>query len=196
MDIRFRNRLDFRRYLDVLRAEITRLSKLMNDLLEYGKPVAPEFSTGAVLPVITQAIDECGRLAKELGVTVTVEPGATVPPLRLNGRLIQVFQNLIENALQHSPAGGTVSVAVRRVSEKGFDAIDCIVMDSGPGFADGDIARLFEPFFTRRRRGTGLGLAIVQRIVSEHDGKVFAYNRPEGGGAVAVRLPVAQRAAA
>lgn len=191
MDVRLRDHLDFRRHLEVLRTEITRLSKLMNDLLEYGKPVTPEFSTGAVLPIIHQAIDECARLAVERGVTISVDPAARAAVLRMNSRLVQVFQNLIENAVQHSPAGEAVIIVVQNPSDNEPGVIDCIVLDAGSGFSAEDLPRLFEPFFTRRRHGTGLGLAIVQRIVAEHDGKVFAYNRPKGGGAVAVRLPLA-----
>jgi signal transduction histidine kinase len=102
-------------------------------------------------------------------------------------RLMRVFENLLENAIQHSPRGGQVSVEVRR-ADGSVDAIECVVEDSGPGIAAEDLPHVFEPFFTRRKGGTGLGLSIVQRIVEQHGGEVLVANRPHGGTAVTVRL--------
>jgi signal transduction histidine kinase len=104
---------------------------------------------------------------------------------------VQVFHNLVENAVQHSPRGGAVEVEVAAEEEW----IVCAVRDGGPGFREGDLERLFEPFFSRRIGGTGLGLSIVQRIVDEHRGRIAAANRPEGGAVLTLRLPVAGDAA-
>ena len=83
-------------------------------------------------------------------------------------RLTLAFENLLLNALRHSPRGGCVVLRI---------------LDQDEG------EHVFEPFFTRRRGGTGLGLSIVQRIVEAHGGHVFVANRPEGGGQVTVHLP-------
>ena len=108
-------------------------------------------------------------------------------------RLVQVFQNLLENAIQHSPPEGRVVVETEEVSLDGGDWIAYRIQDAGSGFCNEDLPRIFEPFFTRRRGGTGLGLSIVQRIVEEHGGTITAGNCPEGGGAVmVVRFPLIQ----
>jgi signal transduction histidine kinase len=106
-------------------------------------------------------------------------------------RMLQVFSNLIENAIQHSKRGGNVTLAARVVESHGGRAVECTVADEGAGFAPGDLTRAFEPFFSRRRGGTGLGLSIVQRIVEQHGGSIIAANRPTGGAVVAVKLPAA-----
>jgi signal transduction histidine kinase len=104
-------------------------------------------------------------------------------------RLMQAFENLIINAIQHSKSGSEVFVEVRRNGE----FIECAVRDRGPGFHPDDLPRVFEPFFTRRRGGTGLGLAIVQRIIEEHGGTLHAANGESGGAIVSVRFPIYEK---
>jgi signal transduction histidine kinase len=67
------------------------------------------------------------------------------------------------------------------------------VFDNGPGIAPAVAAKLFRPFFTTKSKGTGLGLAVVQKIIVQHGGHVEARNRPEGGAAFILTLPVCQR---
>jgi len=179
------------RHLAVLREQLQRLTLLMGELLEYGRPSALEFVSERVTPVIQAALQQCAPVAEPAGIAVRVDVPADLPILHLDRlRLSQVFVNLIMNAIQHSPAQGTVTVAARLVSEAGRTWVDCTVSDEGRGFATEDVTRVFEPFFSRRRGGIGLGLALVQRIVEEHGGRVSAGNRPEGGAVILVRLPV------
>ena len=106
--------------------------------------------------------------------------------------LVQVFQNLIENAIQYSPSGGCVVVEAEEGWLDGRAWVSYAIQDSGPGFPPEDLARVFEPFFSRRRSGTSLGLAIVQRIVEGHGGNINAGNRHEGGAVIVVRFPLIQ----
>lgn len=185
------------RYRQVLRREVGRLNKLMTDLLEYGKPPANEFSEEPLRKVIAEAVRVCTPAAEAAGVTIVNRGGDYPGVLHMNrDRLLQVFVNLIENAIQHAPDGSEVAVAAQAAPDRdGQPWVACSVADSGPGFAAEDLPRLFDPFFTRRSKGTGLGLAIVHRIVEEHQGTIEPGNRPEGGAIMTVGLPVAGMAA-
>jgi PAS domain S-box-containing protein len=190
---RFGKTEGYERYLGVLRGEIGRLTTLMKDLLDFGRPSRPDFSECRLEEVVAAAVGACEPLAARKSVEVVWPASADLPiVLADRARITQVLQNLVENAIHFSPAGGRVEIALRTAVNDEGEWVECAVQDSGPGFAPADLPRLFEPFFTRRRGGTGLGLSIVKRIVYDHGGDVAAENHPPGGAIVRVRLPRAQ----
>jgi PAS domain S-box-containing protein len=175
-----------------MRSALNRLTTLMQQLLDYGKPPALELGEGTLEMVIAEAVDACRLLAERAQVRVQSHVGGLPRLARIdNQRLVQLFENLVENAVQHSPQGADVTIDGAVVRDADREWIECRVSDRGPGFAGEDVGKIFEPFFTRRRGGTGLGLSIVQRIVQEHGGRIQAANREGGGGVMIVRLPVA-----
>jgi PAS domain S-box-containing protein len=191
-EARFGSQQEYRAYTTVLRGEVDRLTELMGELLEYGRTPSPQPSRGQIAEVIARAVAGCKRLAEPQQVRLAiVPPDAEVPPFPMDfGRLMQVFQNLIENAIQHSPPGGVVTVRTKIEDDGGAKVVRSSVEDCGPGFRPEDLAKVFEPFFTKRRGGTGLGLSIVQKILEQHGGCAVASNRADGGAAVIIRIPV------
>jgi signal transduction histidine kinase len=183
-------------YLGVLREEIGRLTDVMRDLLEFGRGSELELEEVTLAEVVELALGSCRLLAESRGVGLEVIGPGAEPPLRLDRqRLAQVVENLVTNAIHFSERGEAVSVELEGVaSGSAPGSAVCRVRDRGPGIAEADLPRLFEPFFTRRSGGTGLGLSIVRRIVREHGGEVSAANHPEGGAVLSVRLPYATRA--
>ena len=183
-------------FLVTMREQVQRLSELMTELLDFGRPIASELTRQSLSVAVAQSIGSCTALAEQAGVRVELvgEPADDVV-LMDEPRLRQVFQNLVQNAIQHSPRQGRVHLEVRPGSDRGRAGVRCAVRDSGPGFESPDLPRVFEPFFSHRRGGTGLGLSIVQRIVEQHSGRVEAANHPGGGGVVTVWLPAAPRSA-
>ncbi len=100
--------------------------------------------------------------------------------------LKQAIRNLLSNAVEAMPEGGTI-VLGSRVGKK----VVCIyVADEGPGVSEEIKAKIFNPFYTTKARGTGLGLAVVRKAVSRHHGKLFIYNRPEKGSVFAIYLQI------
>jgi signal transduction histidine kinase len=112
-------------------------------------------------------------------------------------RLIQVFVNLIRNALYAIKSSGNILVRSRNILENGQDWVAISVEDDGEGIPPDVLPNIFEAFVTTRldARGTGLGLTVAEGIVHQHGGKIEAGNRPGGGARLEVRLPAAQRVA-
>ncbi|HEY7544708.1 MAG TPA: ATP-binding protein, partial [Blastocatellia bacterium] len=188
-ETRFGESKEYQNYLGVLRAEAERLNSLMRELLEYGKPHGLQLSEVSLSETVAAAVESSHAIAERVNVRVEnlVENKAATVMVD-SERMIQVFRNLIDNAIQHSPRGGVVRIEARETGSDGDRWIECLISDSGPGFRKEDMPNIFKPFFTRRRGGTGLGLSIVQRIIEEHQGSIVASNREEGGAVVQVRL--------
>ena len=184
----------YRPFLVALRESAERIQGLMNDLRDYGEPRTLNPEPCRMRSLLDDAVRSCEALLVERGGTVrlALEDEALVLPLNAR-RMHQVFRNLIENALHHSPEHGTVSIRGRYLRDEGHDWWTFSVEDEGSGFEPESIARAFEPFFTRRRGGTGLGLSIVKRVVEEHGGTVEVANRSKAGARVIVKLPAPRR---
>lgn len=108
-------------------------------------------------------------------------------------RLVQVFVNLVRNALNAVDAGGEIVVQSKYLQRSGQNWISCTVLDNGPGIPHHVLPNLFEAFVSTRldARGTGLGLTVAEGIVTQHGGIISASNRPEGGASLEVLLPAA-----
>jgi signal transduction histidine kinase len=190
MEMHFKDDETYNKFNGILRKELGRLTSLMSELLEYGKPPSVELAKEQIAPVVKKALYTTHSLAEKHKVRINCEIDENLPPIMLeSSRLLQVFQNLLENALQHSPTDQTVyfTVKSRKINQRRY--IECVIRDEGKGFNVEDLPKIFDPFFTRRRGGTGLGLSIVQRIVEEHHGEITAENHPSGGAVITFRLP-------
>jgi PAS domain S-box-containing protein len=183
----------YTRYTQTLREQVGRLSELMRELLEYGKPPGLDLVEAGLGPIVERAAQDCRQAAEDAGVVIAPSLGDGLPPVRVDGsRMHQVFLNLIENAVQHSPRGATVTVRAAVVRRDAARRLEVSIIDQGPGFREEDLPHIFEPFFTRRRGGTGLGLSIVQRIVEQHGGEILARNGPTGGAIMTIQLALSE----
>ncbi len=192
LESEFGQRPEFAEYSVLLRSQVGRLTQLMRDLLDYGKPSVLRPAPTRFVDVVRRATRSCFALARERQVRVEEEVPVEMPPLAIEAaRVEQAVENLLANAIQHGPSGSVVRVRAAVEAAGGQATVRCTVEDEGPGIAAEDRDRLFEPFFSRRKGGTGLGLPIVQRVAEAHGGRVMVENRAEGGARFTLVLPVA-----
>jgi len=190
-ETRFSDRTEYLRYTNVLRDEIGRLTILMEELLEYGKPFRGELYLVSIDEMIARSVRACLPAAEVAQVSLDSRVEESIPKIRIDRRrLSKVFVNLIENAIQHSPSKSTVTVEARKINDANSEWVECAIRDCGGGISGEDLPKIFEPFFSKRRGGTGLGLAIAQRIMQEHGGKLIAGNNPDGGACMIARFPI------
>lgn len=174
--------------------QVERLGRLVSQLLDLSRlesGVVPlETSEFEIRPLLEQVVKESTLQAFAVEISLTVEP----PRLKAKGdpeRLHQVVANLLDNAVRHSPRGGTVALVGRGSSNK----ITIEVTDEGPGIPDTDRAKVFERFYradaarTRDGGGTGLGLAIARWIVEMHGGDIRVEDGIPKGCRMIVELP-------
>jgi two-component system phosphate regulon sensor histidine kinase PhoR len=129
----------------------------------------------------------------EYGVSLELTIDEDLKVLADRPHVVRLFTNLLDNALRHSPEGGTVNVAASAATE--VDRVEVTVADEGPGMAPDDLDRVFERFYradpSRSGKGAGLGLAIARHIVAGHGGEIRAEHAPGGGALLRFTLPVA-----
>ena len=190
-ETRFSDRTEYLRYTSVLRDEIGRLTILMEELLEYGKPFRGDLYLVSMEEMIARSVKACMPSSDVGKVSLKTDVEESLPKVKIDRRrLSKVFVNLIENAIQHSPQKSTVTIEVRKITDGNNEWVQCAIKDSGAGILQEDLPKIFEPFFSKRRGGTGLGLAIAHRIMQEHGGKLIAGNNPEGGACMIARFPI------
>jgi signal transduction histidine kinase len=170
---------DGRRELDAAIDEVERLSRLVTGLLVLARAEeTPTPGSVDLNEVVRGRVDAWAPYAEELGIALEPQLDGAAPARATRERLDQVLDNLIENALEHSPTGGRVTV--------GAAGSDVHVVDEGPGLTDEERERAFDRFWRAGRgEGSGLGLAIVRRLVEADGGKV-ELRRAENGGIDAV----------
>lgn len=173
--------------LEIIDSEATRLNRIVTDLLSFSRPVT--LQRGSVQ--LNDLIDRALKLASTR-TEVSVDQQMLLPYARVwadSNLLRQVFDNLIENAIQAMESGGTLTVRVRLSNTEKDEGIAIDIIDTGEGMDAAVHRRAKDPFFTTRPSGTGLGLAIVDRIVDAHGGRLEIDSRAGEGTKVTVHLP-------
>lgn len=197
---------EVRRYLTLVGHEIQHMSNLIGELLELSR-----IESGSVhlhrMPLqagelLVETVTPFGARAKSAGIALSLILPALLPVLNADAQSLQrVLRNLLDNALQHTPPGGTIVVEAWSPGA----TLDVSVSDSGSGIPNEERERVFERFYTRERSrhregggdgrassGSGLGLAIARGLIEAHHGRLWAEPSPLGGARLHVELPLAR----
>lgn len=186
------------RYYGIIRREIERLNRLIGDLFELAQMDAGALRLNrqpvALQEIAAEVVDAMQAQARRHDVTLSLHVNGAPPTLALDGsRIERAIANLVRNALEHTPIGGSIDVAVSMEGE----AVVLTVSDTGPGIEPAELPRLWDRFYRGERsrqrgpradNGAGLGLAIVRGIVEAHGGEVRASSTLGQGSVFTLRL--------
>jgi two-component system sensor histidine kinase HydH len=168
-------------------SEVDRANSLVTRFLEFARPLPLKPAVTDIHEVIDRAVQQYERSADRPEVSVYKNYDPAVRPIAIDGEWMErVFYNLLRNAAEASPAGGSVTVKTRTVD--GF--VEVAVIDRGTGITAEHRESIFNPFFTTKPSGVGLGLAIVSKIMDEHGGRITVESEPGQGAVFRVLLPL------
>jgi len=162
------------------------------------KQLVSEFSSFARMPIVQKTRNDIVKMVKEILVFYEESHGyitfryiieQNIPPFEFDlKQMKRVLINLLENSITVLPDGGTIEIAIS--CDKEEQVVYMEIRDNGPGVADEDKLRLFEPYFSTKKSGTGLGLAIASTVVSDHGGQIKVTDNEPTGAILTVELPI------
>jgi heavy metal sensor kinase len=188
-----RDEAEYREALAIVGGQAGRIGRLVEDMLVLARADAGGYPLRPVNLYLDEVVTECRRavdvLATERGVAIRAAEAPDIPFRGDEDLLRRLVLNVLQNAVQHTPAGGSVAVDIRQESE----AVRIRVTDQGPGIPAGDHERIFDRFVqldaSRRGQGAGLGLPIARWIAEAHQGTLVLEQSGPGGSTFCVSLP-------
>ena len=190
-------------FLQIMQGQTSRMARLIDDLLSLSRLEMKSFLDPSarvdLVPLLGGVADALRPLAAETGVRIDYVPGnGPAEVAGMGDELIQVFENLLENACKYGRVGGKVELTINHEGSDG--GIDVSVRDFGDGIPEEHIPRLTERFYrvdaesSRGQKGTGLGLAIVKHILTRHKARLSVRSKPGEGSVFTVHFPPVERA--
>jgi two-component system, sporulation sensor kinase E len=178
------------KYLGVAKGEITRLDYIITQFLQAIRPAPPRLRPASLNDVVRETLDLLRPELENRGVMAVEKLAADLPRTPLDpSQVKQALVNLCKNAMQAMSRGGRLTLQTEATPE----AVWISVADTGSGIAPELLNRIFEPFYTTKKKGSGLGLMIVQRIVREHGGRIELESQVGRGTTFRLWLPRHER---
>jgi len=176
----------FHSLISNIKHEIQRLNKLVEDFLDYGKPLRLNLRKSDIGNLLDEIIEIIWAKAEAEKINIVKEYDSP-PSLNIDPDLIKTcIFNVVLNAFQAMPDGG--ELAIKTATAEG--TLSIIISDTGTGIPEDELPKIFEPFYTTKRNGLGLGLAMTKRVIEEHGGEVNISSVQGNGSTVVMTLPV------
>jgi signal transduction histidine kinase len=182
---------DFDRILGGVKDEISRLNRLVVEFLSFGKPMRLNTRPCSMERVLRDVAALVDHKARDQGVALDVQIEKELPELVADPELLKTcFLNLMINAADAMPAGGTLTVSLQKGAKGALEALVVTVQDTGHGMTPDEIATAFEPYFSTKETGLGLGLSLTRKIVEDHGGDIALSSEPGRGTTARITLPL------
>jgi signal transduction histidine kinase len=179
-------------HIEIIAEEAQRCEKILKELLEFGRPKSADFTLTDIKEVIEKTLDLVSSRTTKSQVETISQIVGTLPQIHADAQqLQQVLLNLCLNAVDAMPRGGRLTVGAAANSA---DQLVITVTDTGYGIDADALPKIFQPFFTaKKRRGLGLGLPICDRIIKAHGGRIDVESQPGRGAIFTIHLPLNQK---
>jgi len=176
-------------FLDMIVQEVNGLDRIATEFLEFSRVTPPEMRPVGIAALLSRLLQFMSAYLAGQDVQVIQTMPDDLPELWLDrAQMEQVVKNIVINAVQAMPHGGTLTVAAHCLPEQ--DILNLDFTDTGVGISAAKIDKICTPFFTTKTKGTGLGLAIVRKIVETHGGRLVIRSTPGEGSTFTVQLPI------
>jgi two-component system NtrC family sensor kinase len=178
-------------YAEIIVSEADRLEHVLSDVLTFSREARFHFKKVSVNEIIGKSVNLFRENCKEQSINIEVLYETDLPVLIEKDQLEQAANNLISNAIDAMPEGGTLTITTKNEPANDITYVAVHISDTGEGIPDEMLPLIFEPFYTTKKigHGTGLGLSISRKIVEEHGGFIQAKNRSEKGLTVSMYFP-------
>jgi signal transduction histidine kinase len=184
-------RRDFERILTNMKAEISRLNRLVVDFLSFGKPMRLDRRACALGELVREVAALVDHKARDQGIGLAVEVATDVPEIVADAELLKTcLLNLMINAVDAMPSGGILITSVRSTRLGDAAAVEIEVRDNGQGMTPEAVRSAFEPYFSTKETGVGLGLALTHKIVLDHGGTLTLESELGRGTTARLVLPL------
>ena len=176
-----------RSLLESLDSEVRRIQRVTEDYLKFARLPKPMRDRVQLNEILDQGLSFLNSLFSATGVTLRTELDHKLPALHADeGQLWQAILNLVRNAIEAMPSGGTLTVR----TETHGSCVVLTVADTGKGMTEAECAQVFTPFFSTKVGGTGLGLPLTQQIITEHGGQIRCESAPNQGTTFVIEFPL------
>jgi signal transduction histidine kinase len=179
---------EYNRFTDVLRGEVGRVNKIIEQFLFFARPARLELQAVQVREILKDLLLLCQEAAGQQRVTLEEEIEANLPPLMLDRqRIHEALWNLVNNGLQAMPEGGRLRLTAQRFEGK---EVLIQIVDTGEGIPRENLGKIFDYYFTTKEKGMGLGLPLAHKIIQEHGGAIEVKSEVGKGTRFLVHLPI------